>query len=155
MDVIAYAAYPAKFEPADEGGFTVLVSGIAGAITEGDSKEEAVRAAVSVIADMANFYLDEKRAIPPAPPKKPGEELVRLPLVMALKIALRNEMLERGLTQRELARRLGMSPQLLSQTLDLSRTRTSIDALDAVAGAMGFSMQISLKPSRRAVNLQQ
>lgn len=149
MDVMAYAAYPAKFEPSDEGVYTVLVSGIDGAITEGNSKEEAVRAAVSVIADMANFYLDEKRAIPPAPPKRPGEELVRLPLVMALKIAIRNEMLERRLTQRELARRLDMSPQLIHQTLDLCRVRTSLDSLDAVAGAMGLSMQISLTPSSR------
>lgn len=144
MDVMAYAAYPARFEPSDEGGFTVLVSGIEGAITEGNSREEAFKSAVSVIADMANYYLDEKRTIPPAPERKEGEELVRLPLVMALKIAIRNEMLERSVTQRGLAKKLGVSPQLISQTLDLSRTRTSLDSLDSVARAMGMFVRVSL-----------
>ena len=145
MDVMAYAAYPARFEPSDEGGFTVLVSGIEGAVTEGDSREEAFK--VTVIADMANYYLDEKRTIPPAPERKEGEELVRLPLVMALKIAIRNEMLERSVSQRELAKKLGVSPQLISQTLDLSRTRTSLDSLDSVARAMGMLVRVSLNSS--------
>lgn len=142
MNLCAYWAYPVRFIPAKEGGYTVIVSGIEGAITEGDDKETAEKSAVSVIADVANYYFDEKKMIPPAPGKKDDEELVRLPFAMALKIALRNELIEQKLSQSELARRLGMSAQLLSQTLDLARTRTSIDVLINAFEAIGKKIDV-------------
>ena len=145
MDIRAFMAYPVRFIPSDEGGFTVVVSGVEGAISEGDTRKEAERAAIDVIADMANFYLDEKRPIPPAPQPKADEELVRIPLVMAIKIVLRNEMLSQNVSQRELARRLGVSAQLLSQTLDLARTRTSIDALDEACRALGKRLSVAVE----------
>ncbi len=144
MDISAYMAYPVRFMPSDEGGFTVVVSGVDGAISEGRSREEAEVAAVEVIADMAAYYLDEKCPIPPPPQAKDGEELVRIPIVMALKIVLRNEMLSQNVTQKELSRRLGVSAQSLWQTLDLSRTRTSIDALYDAFCALGKKLVFSV-----------
>lgn len=144
MDIRAYMAYPVRFISSDEGGFTVVVSGIEGAISEGSTKKEAEQAAIDVIADMANYYLDEKRQIPPAPTLKKGEELVELPIVMAVKIILRNEMLNQNVSQRELARRLGMSAQLLGQTLDLTRVRTSIDTLSTALRALGKRLSVCI-----------
>lgn len=137
-------AYPVRFIPSEEGGYTVVVSGVDGAISEGETRKKAEQAVIDVIADMANYYLDEKKQIPPAPLPREGEELVRIPIVMALKIILRNEMLALGISQRELAKRLGMSSQLLNQTLDLVRTRTSIDSLDACFQAIGKQLSIAI-----------
>ena len=144
MDIKDFMAYPARFEPAEEGGFTVIVSGIDGAISEGDDMKGAKKAAVAVIADMANYLLDEKRPIPPAPAPTKGEMMVHLPIVMALKLVLRNEMLAQKVSLSELARRMGMSAQLLGQTLDLTRTRTSIDALDSAFRAIGKTLKMSV-----------
>lgn len=145
MDIRAFMVYPVRFIPSEEGGYTVVVSGIEGAISEGATKKRAKQAVIDVIADMANFYLDEKRPIPPAPNPKTGEELVVLPIVMALKIILRNEMLHQNVTQRALARRMGMSAQLLGQTIDLTRTRTSIDTLACVFEALGKKLSLSVE----------
>lgn len=144
MDICAYIAYPVRFIPSEEGGYTVVVSGVDGAISEGATRKKAEQAVIDVIADMANYYLDEKKQIPPAPLQREGEELVRIPIVMALKIVLRNEMLALGISQRELAKRLGISTQLLNQTLDLARTRTSIDSLDACFQAIGKKLSIAI-----------
>ena len=144
MNFKDYSAYPAEFIAAPEGGFTVVVSGIDGAITEGDTKEEALKNAVAVIADMANYYLDEKKPIPPAPAAKDGEELVELPFVMTLKLIIRNIMLEKGISQNALSKILGCSPQLVWQSLDLTRTRTSMDSLIRYLEALGVELEVSL-----------
>lgn len=137
-------AYPVRFISSDEGGYTVVVSGIEGAISEGSTKKEAEQAAIDVIADMANFYLDEKRPIPPAPSPKDDEELVMIPMTVALKIVLRNEMLRQKINKSELARRMGMSSQLLGQTIDLTRTRTSIDTLSCAFEAIGKRLSVNV-----------
>ena len=144
MNFTDFSAYPATFISSPEGGFTVKVSGIEGAISEGDTKEEAIRNAVSAIADMANYYLDEKRAIPPAPAVKAGEELIELPFVMVLKLLIRNLVLEKGVSQKALAQAVGSSPQLISQSLDLTRTRTSVDSLIGYFGALGYALRVSV-----------
>ena len=144
MNFKDYSAYPATLIVSPEGGFTVKVSGIGGVISEGDSRKEAVKNTLAALADMANYYLDEKQPIPPAPPIREGEEMIELPFVMALKLMIRNLMLEKGISQRALAVSVGSSPQLVAQTLDLARTRTSVDALIAYLRELGMDLEVSL-----------
>ncbi|MBQ1872382.1 MAG: type II toxin-antitoxin system HicB family antitoxin [Succinivibrionaceae bacterium] len=145
MDISGYMAYPVKFIPWDKGnGFTVMLSGVSGVISEGNTKEEAIRMIIDAFALMADVYLGEKKIINPAPKPKDGEELVSIPLVLALKIILRNEMIREGITQRELGSRLGMSPQLASQTFNLCRPRTNVDTLLKAFRAIGKEVRISI-----------
>ena len=144
MDISGYMAYPVKFIPSDEGGFTVILSGLGGVISEGDTKEEAISMIIDAFAGMADYCLDKKKIIEPAPAPKDDEELVPIPLVLALKIVLRNEMIREGITQRELGSRLGMSPQLASQTFNLCRPRTNVDTLLKAFRAIGKEVRISI-----------
>ena len=148
MNFKDFTSYPATFISAPEGGFTVKVSGIDGVISEGDTKEEAIRNAVLAVADMANYYLDEKRQIPPAPAAKEGEEMIDLPFVMTMKLVIRNLMLDKGVSQKALASKVGCSAQLVSQSLDLARTRTSVDALLKYLDVLGVGMKVSLVKKR-------
>jgi antitoxin HicB len=52
------ASYTVVLEPADEGGYTVLVPRLPGCITEGDSTEECLANAREAIA----LYLEELAA---------------------------------------------------------------------------------------------
>ena len=148
MNFKDFSRYPATFIASPEGGFTVKVSGIDGVISEGDTKEEAVRNAIRAIADMANYYLDDKKQIPPAPAAKEGEEMIDLPFGMAMKLVIRNLMLDKGVSQKALASAIGCSAQLVSQSLDLARTRTSVDALLKYLDVLGIQLKISLVKKR-------
>lgn len=70
--------YPARFEPAEEGGFVVTFRDIPEAITQGDNKEEAVEMARDALQTAIAFYLEDKRPIPLPSAMQPGEELVEL-----------------------------------------------------------------------------
>jgi antitoxin HicB len=70
--------YPARFEPAEEGGFVVTFRDVPEAITQGDDKEEAIEMARDALRSAMEFYLEDKRAIPLPSALEPGEELVEL-----------------------------------------------------------------------------
>jgi antitoxin HicB len=70
--------YPARFEPAEEGGFVVTFRDIPEAITQGDNKEEAIDMARDALRVAVELYLEDKRAIPLPSAVEPGEELVEL-----------------------------------------------------------------------------
>ncbi len=56
--------YPASFDPQEEGGFTVTFPDIQGAITEGDTEEEALFNAAEVLSAMLALRLEEGKDIP-------------------------------------------------------------------------------------------
>ena len=58
--------YPAIFEPAKEGGFTVSIPDIEGCFTEGESLAEAMAMAQDAIAMMMVYYEDNDLTSPKA-----------------------------------------------------------------------------------------
>jgi len=58
--------YPAKFEKADEGGFTVTFPDFRGAVTEGDNLKQAFDMAEDCIGGILTIYENEKRVFPKA-----------------------------------------------------------------------------------------
>ena len=63
--------YPAKFTPAEEGGYVVTFRDIPEAITQGDDMTEAVEMAEDVLQSAMDFYFEDQR---PAPlPSAPEE----------------------------------------------------------------------------------
>jgi len=98
--------YPARFKPAEEGGFVVTFRDIPEAITQGDTEEEALEMAEDALLTSMEFYFEDKRSVPLPSPVKRGERLVALPPSVWAKVLLLNEMLAQGVTPSELARRL-------------------------------------------------
>ena len=74
--------------------------------------------------------------------------MIDLPFVMTMKLVIRNLMLEKGVSQKALASKVGCSAQLVSQSLDLARTRTSVDALLKYLDVLGVGMKVSLVKKR-------
>ena len=85
--------YPAKFDPAEEGGFVVTFRDIPEAITQGDSETEAMEMAEDVLLSAMDFYFEDRRTVPLPSKSAPGERLVELPPSIAAKVLLLNEML--------------------------------------------------------------
>jgi antitoxin HicB len=135
--------YPARFAPAKEGGFVVTFRDIPEAITQGDSIDEALAMAEDVLVSAMDFYFEDRRAVPvPSAPKR-GDRLVELPPSVAAKVMLLNELIAAGLSNAELARRMGTRPQEVQRIVNLNHA-TKIDTIAAALAALGKKLDLRL-----------
>lgn len=135
--------YPARFEPAEEGGFVVTFRDVPEAITEGDSIDGARAAAAGALLDALDFYFEDKRPVPSPSKAKKGEELVSLPAGVSAKVLLLNEMIAQKVTPSELARRLDTSPQVVNRIVD-TKHATKIDTIAEAVEALGKRLEIGV-----------
>jgi antitoxin HicB len=134
--------YPARFEPAEEGGYVVTFRDIPEAITEGDTLEAAREMAASALLTAMDFYFEDKRKVPAASQPLDHEELVDLPVSASAKILLLNEMIEQKVTAADLARRLNTRPQDVQRIVDLGHT-TKIDTIAEALAALGKRLEVT------------
>jgi len=135
--------YPAYFEAAPEGGYVVTFRDVPEAITQGDSEAEAADMAADALVTAMDFYFVDRRRIPLPSAAKKGERLIPLPHSIVVKVLLLNEMLSAGISNAELARRMGTRPQEMTRVLNL-RHNTKIDTISQALAAMGRDLEVSL-----------
>lgn len=69
-------SYPVTLTPEEEGGFTVTFPDVPEAITQGESREEALKWAREALETALQIYIDTGRPFPrPSEPKK-GQHVV-------------------------------------------------------------------------------
>ena len=71
-------AYPAKLSPDPDGGFTVTFRDVPEAITEGDSRDEALMRAEDALESALAMYIAAKEPLPKPSAVKRGEVMVPL-----------------------------------------------------------------------------
>ena len=136
--------YPATFtSDAEDGGFVVTFRDIPEAITQGDTENEALEMAADALLTSMDFYFEDKRQVPlPSKPKK-GERLIELPIGVAAKIHLLNEMLAQKVRPVDLAQRLSISKQLANSLLSL-HSPTKIDRVVEALHALGKDVELRI-----------
>jgi antitoxin HicB len=127
----------------DAGGFVVTFPDIPEAITQGDSREEAMKMAQDALETALEFYFDDKRAVPKPSNPAPGQPTVELPASLSAKALLLNEMVRQGVRPADLARRLNTTPQEVNRLTNLRHT-TRIDGIDAALRALGTRLLVSV-----------
>lgn len=127
--------YPARLAP-DGDGFVVTFRDIPEAVTSGDTMDEALDMAADALLTAMDFYIEDKRVVPPPSDLKKGEQLVALPASASAKVLLLNAMIEKDVSPSELARRMGTRPQDVQRIIDLGHT-TKIDTIAAAFDALG------------------
>lgn len=135
--------YPATLTPA-EGGFVVTFRDIPECITQGDTEAEALNMAADALLSAMDFYIEDRRSVPMPSAAKDGEHQVNLPASAWVKILLLNAVLDAGISNAELGRRLGMTPSTAQRLFDLHHT-TKLDAMAAALAALGKSLSISVE----------
>lgn len=88
----------------------------------GESEEDALQEAVFGLVTAIAIEVDERRPIPTGSPLQKGEYLVRVPLLVAMKAALHNAMIETGTRKADLARKLGQKPPQIDRLLDVEHS---------------------------------
>jgi antitoxin HicB len=135
--------YPARFEPAEDGGFVVTFRDIPEAITQGDDQHEAHTMAKDALITAMDFYFEDKRPVPAASAIEDGECYVELPVSVASKVLLLNEMVNQKVTASDLARRMGTIPQEVNRLIDLGYT-TKIDRVAQALEALGKRLEVAI-----------
>lgn len=111
-------AYPAKFGRDAVGRFVVSFPDFARARTDGADEAEAITEAADCLGSAIAFLMADKADVPRSSELKRGQRLVPVPLWIAAKLALYWAVREGGVTQTELARRLGVRETVVRRMLD-------------------------------------
>jgi antitoxin HicB len=134
-------AYPGILEARPEGGFTVTFEGLPGA-TQGETQAEALREAEDLLVTALSFCIGDGRPLPrPAPAE--GRPLVVVGPLAAAKLALHEAMLEQGVGNVELARRLGLDEKAVRRLRDPLH-RSHIGAVEAALRALGRRLVVDV-----------
>src|ERR1700757_4838212 len=141
-------AYPAALTPDPDGGFTVTFRNVPEAITEGDTREEALLRAEDALEPALALYVASGEPLPAASKPEPGEELVPLSALGMAKAALYDAMREQGVGRAELARRLRWHLPQVSRLLDL-RHASRMEHVEAALAAVGLRPIIDVSKAAR------
>jgi antitoxin HicB len=135
-------AYPVTLTPDKQaGGYVVTFVDIPEAITQGDTLEEALEMAKDGLETALEFYFEENRPVPmPSTPKR-RQHVIELPLSLAAKVLLLNEMIRQRVRPAELARRLNTTPQAVNRLVNLRHT-SKIDGISGALKALGKTLEI-------------
>lgn len=110
--------YGAIVEPGDEAGFVVTFPDVPEAITEGDTREQALQMAEEALGLGLLSYPERGLTLPVAKAKGRGLVKVAVEPDVAAKLALLEAFRESGLSKSELARRLGKDVKEARRILD-------------------------------------
>jgi antitoxin HicB len=137
-------AYPASLTPDTEaGGFTVAFRDVPEAITEGDTREEALLRAEDAL-ESALACTSGKKPLPPRSEMQPSEAMIPLSALCMAKVALYEAMREQGVGRAELARRLRWHLLQVNRVLDL-RHASRMEHLEAALAALGLRLIVDVK----------
>jgi antitoxin HicB len=135
--------YPAIFDPADEGGYTITFPDFPEAISEGDSLEEARYNAIEVLDLTLKSRMEDNENIP-LPHVETGENIQMIGPDVNIQAALLVKLNRGDKKFSDLARTLGTSWPAVSRMED-PKHWPSLRQLDKIAAALGKRLVLSLE----------
>lgn len=137
-------AYPARFEPDEDGRVVVTFRDLPEAATDGADINEASAEAVDVLDSALVFRMRYREDVPPPSKPRRGERLVVPDAGVAMKIALYIAMRDRGMTAAELTARLGVNNRETQRILNPHHA-TRIARMSEAIAATGRRTVIELE----------
>ncbi len=113
------------------------------ALTQGNTRHDALQAAQTALITAFEFYFDDNEAIPLPSAVGAEDTYVEISLSVASKVLLLNAFLESKITQQVLANRIGRPKQEITRLFDLKHT-TKIDAVQIAARVLGKELALTM-----------
>jgi len=110
--------FPATLTQDDEGRWLVTFPDVPEALTDGANHDEALDEAADALGAALAGYVHERRDIPVPGRVKGSQAPVCVPPLVAAKLALYQTMREQGVTNTELAGRLGVSEAVVRRLVN-------------------------------------
>ena len=136
-------AYPFDMELQPEGGFTMTFPDVPEAITQGGTAGEAHARAEDALVTALSFYTDDARPLP-VPSAARGRAVAIVPPLAAAKLALHAAMLTAGLSNVELAQRLGLDEKAVRRLRDPLH-RSHIGQVEAALRVLGKRLEAGVR----------
>lgn len=131
--------YPIKLEPYD-GGYVVSFPDIPEALTQGDTREEAMAMGLDALVTAFEFYFEDGNKVPE--PSEVAGDYVEVPASVVAKVLMLSAFIDSGLTQVELASRMGVKKQEVTRLFDLQHA-TKIDTIQKALSALGRRLEMT------------
>ena len=137
-------SYPAKFTASSDGRVLVEFVDLAHVATDGKDDREAMEEAMDALGSDLSIRLSRREEIPtPSAPKR-GQRLVPVPLWLAPKLALYLAMRDQGISNSELARRLGLHERVIRRMLDPEHA-TKAEKIQTALAVLGKQMTVEVR----------
>lgn len=129
-------AYPARFTPDEGGSLMVRFRDLPEAITSGRDMADAVEQAADCLQEALAGRLVLRDAIPVPSKPRSGERRIPVAMYLAPKLALFTAMRQSGISNSELARRLGVTELIVRRMLN-PKHETKAGKIEAALRALG------------------
>ncbi len=137
--------YPAKFEPATEGGFVIEFPDFGWGVSQGEDEEDGRRMAADLLTTMVQEHIRAGKDLPqPSKPRGRKYRWIRLPAMQAMKAELYLAFRASGMKKVELARRLGIPKTVVDRLFDFSN-HTRLEQLEAAFAVLGKQLTIEVQ----------
>ena len=147
--------YPVTLTPDDNDTVLVTFPDVDGAVTYGDTVEEALTRAPDALATIFEAYIKDRRPIP-LPSDRASEYRVAVPALVEAKIRLYEVMRDARVNKAELARRLHWHPPQVDRLLAMTHA-SKWDQIESALRVLGMRMVVGVEkilarsPSGKAV----
>ncbi|WP_409306734.1 hypothetical protein [Pectobacterium sp. B1J-3] len=141
--------YPVKLE-LDEatGQYVVSCRDLPLMNSVGDSVDSALLESVDGIVTAIAIEIEERRPVPYASVPIAGEHVVTIPVLVTMKAALHNAMIETGTRKAELARRLGQKGPQIDRLLDVEHS-SKVETIELALRQLNRNVNVSISPQAR------
>jgi antitoxin HicB len=137
-------SYPAKFTTGRDGRVLVEFIDLSRVATDGKDEREAMEEAIDALGSDLSIRLSRREEIPTPSPAKRGRRQVPVPLWLAPKLALYLAMRDQGVSNSELARRLGIHERVVRRMLDPEHA-TKADRIQAALAVLGKQITVEVR----------
>jgi antitoxin HicB len=134
-------AYPVQLERDEGGRYLATCRDVPEALTDGESQEEALREMGDALGAALAGYVMEGRLIPFPTDAEPGEAIAPVSPLIAAKLALRVAMQAEGVSNSELARRMGSHEGAIRRLIDVDH-RSRIESVHAAIASLGHGLVV-------------
>ena len=141
--------YPAILQHCPDGEVIVHFPDLRGSITGSKNEAEALAEASDLLGSAIAHRIAEKELIPPPSAPKRGQQLIAVPFWIAGKLAVYQAIQEAGITNVELAKRLGVTEAVVRRLLDPDH-ETKDRKLAAALAVLGKELVLAVVPRKVA-----
>ncbi len=136
--------YPVNLKKQKDGSVLVSFPDVPEAVTDGDSKTEALTSATDCLVAALGGYVNDKRDIPkPSKPKK-GQPTIVLSTLVSAKLSLYQAMRDTRITRVALGKRLGVSEGTIRRLLDIDH-RSHIGQIEDALAVFGKRLVVEVQ----------
>jgi antitoxin HicB len=140
--------YPVLLTHSETRGWHARVPDFPQVRSTGASKAEALSRATEAVVTVIDDFVKARRPIPEGFTSPVPGEAVRVPALVAAKIALHNEMRRRGLRKSAMRKRLQWHRPQIDRLLDV-RYASKMDQVEKAFDALGLELVVAARPTTR------